>query len=644
MDLTVLAVQWDDISGPSIISLFPQSSLNDPESVALQIYLASVTVFGQHGHSQRTEFSVPLLSLGQGMSARVAFDSWNDSSLRGKDRPFFLAFLNDKTTSNKLNSHFDNQIFKYLDLLKEKRSDFSAQTIWERISKEFKTTDEKTGIDDLSFEFESDYSIPRATRDLIIAKDAWEKLKDRTQLWTAIRVANRLEHVDDKSAGEAFSLAGQIFFDSNNFREAKESFEKATDSFSRVRLFENAGEASSFAGKSAYHLEQYDLAIDLYQAGARWIKDPLRIASLNYDMGIVLHEQAQFEEANACFEKAVKLSTGLNRKFAADYSSTFASRLLSQAENERVRNPAYALALTRRSAEHREEAARLFRSSNENPNKAATSLILATNAYFSLGNNVKGINLLEEAVKLFNEGEDYISACKSLYDGARAIKDQKKSYNLLSRAISLFSKEKISIKEKRLLGLVSFEKGKIEEKQNLILTALGSYKYSVQCLTESDAPVSDLIPVQIQNANSLFKMEDFESAAQMFFAASKGLTELESTNFNQEQRKKAITNALISLRRASNVYHNAGVIALTKSEEKRSILMFTRSVSFLEEWIENNSINNQNEVIKVVENRISRLSLKIDLFTLAESKFELNKILRSLKNALQVYKKTNTII
>ena len=103
MDLTVLAVRWDDISGPSIISLFPQSSLNDPESVALQIYLASVTVFGQHGHSQRTEFSVPLLSLGQGMSARVAFDSWIDSSLRGKERPFFLAFLTDKMTGDKLN-------------------------------------------------------------------------------------------------------------------------------------------------------------------------------------------------------------------------------------------------------------------------------------------------------------------------------------------------------------------------------------------------------------------------------------------------------------------------------------------------------------------------------------------------------------
>ena len=67
--------------------------LDDPESVALQVYLASVTVFGQHGQSQRTEFSVPLLSLGDKTYARVAFDSWYDPSLRGNERPFFLAII-----------------------------------------------------------------------------------------------------------------------------------------------------------------------------------------------------------------------------------------------------------------------------------------------------------------------------------------------------------------------------------------------------------------------------------------------------------------------------------------------------------------------------------------------------------------------
>ena len=91
-DHVVLAVLWDDISGPSIISLYPLA-YDDPESVALQIYLASVTVFGQHGQSQRTEFSVPLLSLGKNILARVAFDAWYDPKIRGEERPFFLAVI-----------------------------------------------------------------------------------------------------------------------------------------------------------------------------------------------------------------------------------------------------------------------------------------------------------------------------------------------------------------------------------------------------------------------------------------------------------------------------------------------------------------------------------------------------------------------
>lgn len=195
MDLTILAVRWDDISGPSIISLFPHAALNDPESVALQIYLASVTVFGQHGHSQRTEFSVPLLSLGQGIRARVAFDSWIDTSLRGKERPFFLAFMADQTTGEILNSHLNNFIFEYLDILKEKKSNFSAQIVWEKIVESFHAPKEKEKLDAISFEVDSDYAIPRALQDLETAKDAWENLKDRNQLWTALRVANRLENV-----------------------------------------------------------------------------------------------------------------------------------------------------------------------------------------------------------------------------------------------------------------------------------------------------------------------------------------------------------------------------------------------------------------------------------------------------------------
>ncbi|MHA1933332.1 MAG: hypothetical protein ACW96X_12365, partial [Promethearchaeota archaeon] len=116
IEFTILAVLWDEISGPTVISLYPLV-FDDPESIALQIYLASVTVFGQHGQSQRTEFSVPLLSLGKNIVARVAFDAWYDPSLRGEERPFFLAFIMKLETSSLLNTLLDTQIYSYLNQL-----------------------------------------------------------------------------------------------------------------------------------------------------------------------------------------------------------------------------------------------------------------------------------------------------------------------------------------------------------------------------------------------------------------------------------------------------------------------------------------------------------------------------------------------
>lgn len=637
MDLTILAVHWDDISGPSIISLFPHTTLNDPESVALQIYLASVTVFGQHGHSQRTEFSVPLLSLGQGITARVAFDSWPDTSLRGKERLFFLAFLTDQTTGESINSHLNNFIFKYLDNLKDEKSSFSAEEVWKAVINSFKAPEEKEPVDAISFEVDSEYAIPRALEDLETARDAWDTLNDRNQLWTALRVANRLENVEDKGAAAAFNLVGKILLAGRSYREAGEAFEKATDCYTRARLFESAGESSYFAGKCAYHLQEFERAIELIQAATLWIKDPTLIASINYDMGIVLHEQSRYEEANGCFEKAVRLASDLDKQIAAEYASTFASRLMYQADKEKEVNPAYALGLIRRSADQREEAARLLQLIEKGAHAAATSLILAVSAYFSLGNKVKGVNLLETATNLFIEAEDYISASRSLYDGVRMIRDEKRSYDLLSQALTLLERQEANFQSDRLLGLIFFEKGKIEEKMNQLSIALSSFENALDYLKKSRAPNLDLIPIYIQHANTLFKLEDFEKAAELFLIGTEGLSSLPPTETVVDQKKKTLMNALISLRRASTAYHNAATIILKEEDENRAITMFAHSVCLLIDWVEKNPKSNQSEVKKVIETRISRLSVKKDLLLLAESKFKIDSMIESLNMTLQSF-------
>jgi len=620
--------------------MFPSTALLDPESVALQIYLASVTVFGQHGESQRTEFSVPLLSLGKDVMARVAFDSWPDQALRGKERPFFLAFLSDQSTGNMLAQHFDRYIFDYLDVLKGEKSEFSGQFIWEKIVEKFSIPLDKDSST-VSFDVESEYAIPRAFQDLNTATNAWDSLKDRNQLWTALRVANRLEHVDDKAAGDAFTLVGQIFLDSNNFQEAGHAFEKATDSYVRARLFEEAGKTSCFAGKCSYHLGEHEKAIELLQTGAMWVKNVSQTAALNFDLGIVFHEQSRFEEANTCFEKAVKIATEIDKLIAAEYSSTYASKLMYQAENERNENPTYAMGLIRRSAEQRENASHFLQFLDKRQKEAATSLILSANAYFSLGNIKKGVNLLDNASSLFSEDKDYISAARSLYDGARNVNDLEETYKLLKRATTLVDNQENGIQKNRLLGLILFERAKIEAEKKQISAALDSFESSLLNLKKSDAPSSDLITVQIQYANNLFKMEYFEEAAKLFFSGYKDISSLPPTKKSIRQREKTKLNALISLRRASTIYHNAGIIAVKNNEERRAIEMFAHSISLLIEWIENNTIDNKEEVRRIVEGRISTLALKINLLMLAESKFKLESMIEGLKMGLLSLEREN---
>ncbi len=605
------------------------------------MYLSSVTVFGQHGSSQRTEFSVPLLSLGQNAIARVAFDSWPDLSQRGKERPFFLAFLTDQSAIDLLKPHLDSHIFRYLDLLKEKKTQFLSQDVWNSIIKAYSTStdkEEETFIIN-SLETDIEYPISGALKDLEIATSAWENLKDRNQLWTALRVANRLEHVDDKVAGEAFSLVGEIFLESNNFQESLEVFEKASDAFSRVRMYDKAGENSWFAGKCAYQKQEYNKAVELLQTAIVLVKDPKKVASINYDMGVVFHEQLKFDQANACFEKAVKLALETSKHNAAVYSSTYASKLHYQYEIEKNSNPTLSMGLLRRSAEQREKTAQYLQMINEGYNEAATSLILAANAYFELDNNKKGINLLERASDLFIEGKEPISAAKSLYDGANRAESPEKSISLLKKALSIIDQKEINTHGYRILGSIYYEKGRIEDKNKQTIAACESFNYSLRNLKKSGVPVANLIPVQIQYANALFRMEDFEASAELFLSGVNGFSTLPPTDNIIQQQNNALNNALISLRRASTIYHNAGIVALRNNDETHSINFFTRSTSLLIDWSEKNTISNHEKITKVLADRITTLSLKDNLLVLAESKYKLNSLIESLKMTLTALKK-----
>ncbi len=628
----VLAVLWDDISGPSIISLYPLA-FDDPESIALQIYLASVTVFGQHGQSQRTEFSVPLLSLGKNILARVAFDAWFDPSIRGEERPFFLAIIAKHDSVNLLNTHLDTHIFTYLDMLKEEKDKFNARLVWEKITDSISDSPiEKVHFDPASID--SEYAIPRALKDLQTAHEAWDKLKDRNQLWTAMKVANRLEKIDDNAAGEAFLLSGNIFQATNNFQDAQNAFKQATDAFSRAHEFQKSGQAFCLAGKMAYQLGNNDKAIELFQSGAVWIKDLNSQASLQYDMALVYQDLDRFEDANGCFEKSVKLIEEIDYNIAAKYTSTYASKLMLQAEKEKLENPTYSLGLTRKSAEQRIRAADFLKRNDDGLEEAATSLMLAAKIFFSLENELKGINLVKQASLQFKQVDNFQSALKTLYDGAQTVKDVESKLSLFNHALSLIPEETHDNQIKRLLGLISYEIGRIEIDRDQHLVSNNYLSRSKNFLTTAKAPTVELIPVLILFASNSFNIENFEDAASNFYAAYELLSDMEETESILNQKSRSLTNALISWRRSSTIYHNAGLVSLLNQKERESVEYFTRSAALLIEWVENNAIDSQDEIQKVLRDRVSRLQVKNDLFLLAESKYKIEGIISDLNSLI----------
>ena len=629
----VLAVIWDDISGPSIISLHPPV-FDDPESVALQIYLASVTVFGQHGQLQRTEFSVPLLSLGKNVFARVAFDAWDDPSLRAKERPFFLSIIVKQDTNSLLNTHLNNHIFTYLDKLKDNGKSFKAREVWQNITDAIsEPTPQEVKFD--QSQLDSEYSIPRALRELQTAIEAWEKLNDRNQLWIAIKVANRLENVDDVATGDALVLAGYIFNANNNSEDAQNAFERASDAYSRAHEFHKSGQAFCLAGRMAYFLGKNERAIELLQSGAIWIKDPQPLASLQYDLALVYQDLSRFEEANACFEKSVKLIRELDYQIAAKFSSTYASKLLIQAEHEKKDNPNYSLGLTRRAAEQRINAADFLQRSDEGYEEAATSFMLAAKIYFSLGNETKGIGLVENASTLFKRVDNISSALKTIYDGARTVESTDKKLQLLSKAINLVPQESYTLQNKRLVGLIAFELGRIHSQQNKIVKGQEHLDQAMKLLSEAKAPANEIIPVQIHRANNSFSLEDFVFAAQVFYEAYELLSDLKQSESVLTQKNRSLTNALISWRRGSTIYHNSGVVALKQKKEREAIEYFTKSVSLLIDFIEHNTLDTQETIQKILADRIMKLTLKDNLLLFAESKYKLQAIISDLQAFIQ---------
>ena len=259
--IVVLAVVWDEVEGPTIISKAPADGLADPVSIALQIYLSSVAVFGQHGSTKRIDFTLPLLSISPNHVVNVAFDSWPDSEVRGDERTFYLGFIMNRETEKLISEFLSTNIWKFMDNLKDLKSSFDANSVYVELIENLQINKPVKDIIQTELaDIEPDYTHIQALRDLETSSELWSRYRDPTVISTVLKTINRLKDVDDLATGNAYFLAGTIYFHIGDYEKALEGYNDASNRFKSVDDLQNSAESLFNSAIAAYRLSRYDLA------------------------------------------------------------------------------------------------------------------------------------------------------------------------------------------------------------------------------------------------------------------------------------------------------------------------------------------------------------------------------------------------
>ncbi len=579
-DIVVLAVAWNEVEGPTIISKSPEEGLPDPINIALQIYLSSVAVFGQHGQTKRVDFSLPLLSISSNHIVRVAFDSWPDHEVRGDERPFFIGFIMDRDRDKLLADFIQMRIWHWMDQLKEVKMNFKTFPIYEEIIKFLsdKTIKNETNI--LSENHAKDniqsYSVNEALDDLEKASELWTKDRDRSILNDVLKAAYRLEGTN---AGNAYFLAGNIFFNSADYENALESYNRALNAFkSDVNpQSEGIGESMFNVAISAYRLERFDIAKTNLILSSSFIKDSIRKARMFLYLAQTQFRLGEYDNASNSFELAIDNALeGDDSELAGQILSVFASRLQERAGI--IESPSLRFTLLELSANQRQKASEYFKY-RELTAEAGTSLVLASKTYQIIKYYDIAIKTLEEAAELFLGDSDFYSAGRALYDVIELYKNLPsiKREDLLEvsdRAHSVIMKITDETVKISLLAKLIREKAKIFESLNDFVQAKEIYE-SLYQEAKSFAPTSEILSVYLSYANLLFQIEDYKKAGDIFYQIY--------SNFDPrtERAQKILKNTNISYKRALSGYLYAGTILLHKNSLDQAIEFFNDVIQLL---------------------------------------------------------------
>lgn len=579
-DIVILAVAWNEVEGPTIISKSPEEGLADPINIALQIYLSSVAVFGQHGQTKRVDFSLPLLSISSNHIVRVAFDSWPDHEVRGDERPFFIGFIMDREKDKILADYIQQNIWIWMDQLKEVRMDFKTSGIYDLV-KDFlsKVTNktEKTLLEKSPTQEQNQaYTVQNALEDLERTGELWARERDRSVLNDVLKAAYRLEGT---TAGNAYFLAGNIFFNSGDYENALESFNRALNAFkSDINpVSESIGESMFNLAISAYRLQKFDVAKTNLVLSSSFIKDSIRKARMFLYLAQTQFRLTEYDNASNSFELAIDNALeGDDAELAGQILSVYASRLQERASS--TESQALRFTLLELSANQRQKAAEYFLHKNQTT-EAGTSLVLSSKTFQMIKNYDSAIKNLEEAAELFLKDNDFYSAGRALYDVIELYKNlpsikREDLLELTDRAQSVIMKITDETVKISLMAKLIRENAKIFESLNEFIQAKESYE-SLYQEAKNFPPTSEILSVYLSYANLLFQIEDYKKAGDIFFQIY--------SNFDPrtDRAQKILKNTNISYKRAVSGYIYAGTLLLHKNSLELAMEFFNETIELL---------------------------------------------------------------
>ncbi|MFX1511807.1 MAG: hypothetical protein ACFFCQ_04410 [Promethearchaeota archaeon] len=567
-EIAILAAKWDEVMGPQVLSEHPVSPFDtETTSVAVQIYMTSVTIFGQTGKTKQIDFSVPLLSLGSESVVRVAFDAWEDPNVRGEERPFFLAIVAEKETQEKISEYLDKHIWEYMTELK-KNMTISASRIYSDIIQNVfeKATMVSTSDIAQTIDIPLNYTTDKAIEDLERSARDWSYLRDKETLRPALKAALFLEDKDFTYAGDAFLLAGNIYFADSEFQLAQETFLKSVECYKKVLAYNKAGDAKYNAGIAAFRNNDYKTAYKLLEESQEWITDPLKNARLYYYLGQVATNLNKFEDATRYFEKALDGATSRDSRLASQITSAYAGELYNHSEQLSPSEISQKIPLVEKAAKMREKAADFFEESAAKQ-QAAASLLLATRYYTVIENSNAAATVLERLIDLQFELGNQEAAARALIESARLPQTSAEAaISLLFRAKEILEKVEDEDIRKSLLGSINREKGRKEESRGNLVAAQKAYLETIKLYDPTPSqPSPDYLASLTSYANLLFRLENYEKAGEVFLDAKDAFYK---TAEHKEQGNQCLRNAYVAFVKAMNNYHAAGAVLLHQGEEE----------------------------------------------------------------------------